>query len=221
MHGSNATPAQVVIIDDHSVLAGALRTAVNTSPDLRVVATASSLAEGREAVRRHAPDIVLTDYRLPDGDIVDQLDELLELSPESKFLVFTGWVDEHSLVRSIGAGASGYLDKGQGLDDLMQAMRRVLAGELVVAPQFLSVLARRLGPSGDQDRDLSDRELEVLRLLADGRTTREIATDLHLSVNTIRNHVARLLNKLGAHSRLDAVRIGVERGLVRLDSGPR
>lgn len=224
--GELETPeaARVVVIDDHQVLAGALKSALNSSPDLEVVAIAGTIAEGIEAVVQGQPEVVVADYRLPDGDISDHLPRLLQGCPTAKVLVLTGWPDESSFMRTMGAGASGFLDKQQGLDDLIDAVRRVLRGELVVAPHFLSLLVRRTGSpdsAGGRGTVLTPRELDVLRLLADGLSTPAIAERLHLSVNTIRNHVSRLLGKLDAHSRLEAVRVGVERGLIRLDPTAR
>lgn len=219
-----SVPARVVVIDDHQVLAGALKAALNSSPDLKVVGIAGTVAEGLAAVERGKPDLVVTDYRLPDGDIADHIPRFIECCPESKVLVLTGWPDESSFLRTIGAGASGFLDKQQDLDALIDAARRVLRGELVVAPHFLPLLVRRAGArdsDGGRSSSLTPRELDVLRLLADGLSTKAIADDLHLSVNTIRNHISKLLAKLDAHSRLDAVRVGVDRGLVRFDPAAR
>lgn len=217
------SPARVVVIDDHQILAGALKAALDSSPDLHVVAIAATIADGVRAVGETQPDLVVTDYRLPDGDIAEHVPHMVDCCPETKVLVLTGWPDESSFLRTIGAGANGFLDKQQDLDALLDAARRVLRGELVVAPRFLPLLVRRAGasPSSGRSSSLTSRELDVLQLLADGLSTRDVAAHLHLSVNTIRNHVARTLPKLGAHSRLDAVRAGVERGLIRLDPSAR
>lgn len=219
-----AEAAKIVIIDDHRVLAGALKSALNTACDLNVAATADTVAGGLDAVARFQPDAVVTDYRLPDGDIAEHIPTMLEAAPRTKVLVLTGWADESSFLRSIRAGAAGFFDKQQGIDDLIDAVRRVLRGELVVAPHLVPLLAQRAGApiSGTAHAaSLTPRELDVLQLLADGVATRQIATRLNLSAHTIRNHVAHLLGKLDAHSRLEAVRIGVDRGLIRLDrAGP-
>lgn len=212
--------SEIVIIDDHQVLAGALKSALNTASDLHVAATAGTIAGGLDAVARLRPAAVVTDYRLDDGDIAEHIPTMLESAPGTKVLVLTGWSDETSFLRSIRAGASGFFDKQQGIDELIGAVRRVLRGELVVAQHFLPLLVQRAGAPGAGPRDvavLTPRELDVLQLLADGVTTVEIATCLNLSAHTIRNHVSHLLGKLEARSRLEAVRMGVDRGLIRLD----
>ncbi len=158
---------------------------------------------------------MLSDFRLGDGDVADRIDALLRASPASRVLVFSGWADETSLLRAMAAGASGFVEKTAPFEELVRSLRRVAAGEIVVAPRLVPLLARRA--TGTDATSLSRRELEVLEHLSVGHTTSEIAADLHLAVNTVRNHVARLFDKLGAHSRLDAVRIGVERGLIRFD----
>lgn len=205
----------VLVIEDQQVLSGALRAALEPVTDLTVIGTAPSLAEGVAAAERLEPDIVISDYRLGDGDVVDRLADLQAAAPATRVLVFTGWADEASLVRAMAAGASGFIEKTSSFDDLLHAIRRVAAGEVVVSPRLLPVLARRA--TGDTTESLSQRELEVLELLSTGHTTSEIAAELHLAVNTVRNHLARLFEKLGVHSRLEAVRAGVERGLIRFD----
>lgn len=204
----------MVVIEDQGVLAGALRSAIAASTDMRVSGVATTLDEGIELVRRRRPDIVVSDYRLPDGDLPDRMPEMLALDPAPRVLVFTGWSDEASLVRAMDAGASGYVDKAS-FDDFLDALRRVAAGEVAVSPRLVSLLTRRaIAAPGTV---LTARELEVLELLARGASTEQIADALIVAANTVRNYITRTLAKLGAHSRLEAVRIGVEQGLIRYD----
>lgn len=205
----------IVVIEDQQVLSGAMRAALDKSDDLRVVGTAASLADGVAQTERHQPTVVVSDFRLGDGDIPDRLPDLLRVSPGSHVLVFTGWADESSLVRAMSAGARGFVEKTTPFEDLLHAIRRVAVGEVVVSPRLLPVLTRRA--AGGDEESLSRRELDVLEGLAAGHSTAEMAESLHLSVNTVRNHLARLFDKLGVHSRLDALRVGVERGLIRFD----
>lgn len=211
---SDGASATIVVIEDQGVLAGALRSAIGAKTDMRVTGVATTLGEGVELVRRRRPDIVVSDYRLPDGDLPDRLGEMLSADPAPRVLVFTGWSDEASLVRAMDAGASGYVDKAS-FDDFIDALRRVAAGEVVVSPRLVPLLARRA--VGAPESVLTTRELEVLELLARGASTEQIADTLIVAANTVRNYVTKTLTKLGAHSRLEAVRIGVERGLIRYD----
>lgn len=206
----------VVLIEDQQVLAGAIQRSLSTLTDLRVAGMATSLDEGVDLVGDERPDVLVSDFRLADGDIPDRLPEILERSPGTKVLVFTGWPDESSFLEAMGAGASGFLDKAAPFDDFVDAIRRVAAGEVVVAPRFLPALTRRATNPKDSNA-LSRRELEVLQLLSDGRSTAEVAEELILSVNTVRNHITHLMAKLGVRSRLEAVNVAVRRGLIRFD----
>lgn len=211
---SDERGATVVLIEDQGVLSGALRSAIGTKTDMRIAGVAATLAEGVDVVRRRRPDVVVSDYRLPDGDLPDRLAEILAVDPAPRVLVFTGWSDEASLVRAMDAGAAGFVDKAS-FDDFIDALRRVAAGEVVVSPRLVPLLARRA--LGAVDTVLTTRELEVLELLARGASTEQIAEALIVAANTVRNYISRTFAKLGAHSRLEAVRIGVERGLIRYD----
>lgn len=204
----------VALIEDQQTLAGAIQRSLATIEDLDCVGAAPNLADGLTLVESTQPDVLVTDFRLTDGDVSSVLRELLRRSPDTRVLVFTGWPDERSFLEVMAIGATGFLDKAAPFEDFVDAIRRVSRGELVVAPRFLPALTRRAtGP----DDELTRRELEVLQLLAEGRTTAEVADELVLSVNTVRNHVARVLAKLGVRSRLEAVNVAVRRGLIRFD----
>ncbi len=205
----------VALIEDQQVLAGAIQVSLESLPDLRFVGSASTLADGEKLVRSTVPDVVVCDYRLSDGDIPDHLSRLLAVAPEVKALVFTGWPDENSLLEAMGAGARGFIDKASPFTEFVSAIRRVAAGEIVVSPRFLPALTRRA--TEQQPTSLSRRELEVLQLLAEGCNTEEMARRMILSIHTVRNHIARLMNKLDARSRLEAVNVGVRNGLIRYD----
>lgn len=204
----------VAIIEDQQTLAGAIQRSLATIEDLHCVGTAPNLAAGLVLVESTQPDVLVTDFRLTDGDVSSILAELLSRSPDTKVLVFTGWPDERSFREVMATGATGFLDKAAPFEDLLDGIRRVSRGEVVVASRFLPVLTRRaIRP----DDELSRRELEVLQLLAEGRTTAEVADELALSVNTVRNHVTRILAKLEVRSRLEAVNVALRRGLIRFD----
>jgi DNA-binding NarL/FixJ family response regulator len=216
----SSTPAPhattVALLEDQQVLAGAIQRSIAALVDLHFVGSAATLAEGIELVGSHQPDVLVSDFRLADGDVPDRLDEIMERSPDTRVLVFTGWPDESSFLEAMAAGASGFLDKTAPFDDFIDAIRRVAAGEVVVAPRFLPALTRRATSQRDATA-LSRRELEVLQLLSEGRSTAEVAQELILSVNTVRNHITHLMAKLGVRSRLEAVNVAVRRGLIRFD----
>jgi len=212
--GDGATT--VALIEDQQVLVGAIQRSLASLGDLRVVGTAASLEEGLALVEATRPDVLVSDFRLADGDIPDRLPEVLERSPGTRVLVFTGWPDESSFLEAMGAGAAGFLDKAAPFEDFIDAIRRVAAGEVVVAPRFLPALTRRATSQRDAQA-LSRRELEVLQLLSEGKSTAEVAEQLILSVNTVRNHITHLMAKLGVRSRLEAVNVAVRRGLIRFD----
>jgi DNA-binding NarL/FixJ family response regulator len=210
-----SSPTTVALIEDQQVLAGAIQRSLSMGGDFRVVGCAPSLAAGVDLVRQTKPHVLVSDYRLGDGDVPSRLGEMLSASPDTKVLVFTGWPDENSFLEAMSAGASGFLDKASPFEEFVDAVRRVAQGDVVVAPRFLPALTGR-ATHNDAAR-LSRRELEVLQLLSDGLSTAEVAERLILSVNTVRNHITHLLAKLGVRSRLEAVNVGVRQGLIRFD----
>lgn len=205
----------VAIIEDQQVLAGAIQRALSVMEDMSVLGTAPSLAAGVDLVREVRPDVLVSDYRLSDGDVPSRLGELLAASPSTRVLVFTAWPDENSFLEAMGAGASGFVDKAGLFDEFVDAVRRVARGEVVVGSRFLPALTRRA--TNTDVGALSRRELEVLQLLSEGLSTADVAERLILSVNTVRNHITHVLTKLGVRSRLEAVNVGVRRGLIRFD----
>lgn len=205
---------RVLIVDDHAMVASGLRAALDDEHDLEVVATAGSIAEAVAAAERDRPDIVLMDFRMGDGDATDGMAALAAAGLGVPVVVVSGYADARSVQRAVEAGCAGYLLKDQAIEELAGAVRAVCGGGAVFAPAVLpAVLGRR---SAGRGHDLTPREAEVLQLLADGASTADIAGRLFLSTNTVRNHVQRGLGKLGAHSKLQAVAIGVREGHVRV-----
>jgi DNA-binding NarL/FixJ family response regulator len=208
---------RVLIVDDHEVLASSLAQALDIEPDLQVVGRAGTLAAAEQLITTTAPDVLLLDHRLPDGDGVGAIPRLRALRSRMAVVVLTASTAEHVLVSAIEAGASGFVSKSRGLPELVSAVRAAAAGEAVVSPEMLSRLLPRLqrqrnGRSGHQA--LTEREREVLSLVAEGLTNAAIADRLVVSVHTVRNHVANLSAKLGASSKLEALSIAVREGLL-------
>ena len=211
-----APPAvRVLIVDDHEVLASSLAHVLDDEPDLMSVGTAGTLERARAMIRTTAPDVLLLDHRLPDGDGVDAIAELRALRPSMKVVVLTATASDHVLVSAVEQGASGFVSKTRSLGELTSAVRAAASGEAVISPEMLARLLPRLHRSGrPAHTELTEREREVLGLLAQGMSNAAIAERLVVSVHTVRNHVANLSAKLGAHSKLEAMSIAVREGLL-------
>lgn len=206
---------RVAIVDDHAVLASSLGMVLDAEPDLESVGTAASLEKARALLATASPDVVLIDHRLPDGDGVAAIVELRHVAPDARFVVLTASTADAVLVAAIEAGASGFVSKTRDLGDVTSAVRAAAAGESVISPEMLARLLPRLRATEPQPHDsLTDREREVLTLLAEGLSNAAIADRLVVSVHTVRNHVANLSAKLGAHSKLEALAIAVREGLL-------
>jgi DNA-binding NarL/FixJ family response regulator len=208
-------PIRVLIVDDHEMLATSLAHVLDEEPDLTCVGVAHSLESAKRLIRSVAPDVVLLDHRLPDADGVPAIAELHELRPSVRIVVLTASASDHLLAKAIDAGAAGFLSKTRSLDEVTAAVRAAANGEALISPDLLARLLPRLNRKGaPAHQELTEREREVLGLLADGLTNAAIAERLVVSVHTVRNHIANLSGKLGAHSKLEALSIAVREGLL-------
>ncbi len=206
---------RVLVVDDHEVLASALAQALDAEPDIVTVGVAVTLERAEALIRTTAPDVLLLDHRLPDGDGVDAIGRLRELRPSMAVIVLTASSAEHVMVAAVEAGVSGFLSKTRSLAEVTSAVRAAAAGEAVISPEMLARLLPRLSRTGQAGREtLTEREREVLGLLSEGLTNAAIADRLVVSVHTVRNHVANLSAKLGARSKLEALSIAVREGLL-------
>lgn len=209
-------PAPIVrlmIVDDHRVLSELLTNALSARTDITVVATAGTAAEALRNVESLRPDVVLLDYDLPDADGVSLIAPILTSSPESRILMLTSYTDRVILSEAIDAGCSGFITKRSTTDEIAAAVIAVQTDQTPVSADMVRHLVAK-----DTQRvgsDLTEREIEVLRLAAKGLSNKGIADQLFLSVNTVRNHMQHVLNKLGAHSKLEATAIAVKSGIVR------
>lgn len=211
-----ASPIRVVIVDDHEMLVQGLRAALGTEGDIEVVATAGTVEDACAAVRMHAPDVVLMDYELPDGDGAAATERVKTDVPTVQVVMVTSFDDEAVLVRAIEAGCSGFITKHKAVGEVAHAVRAAHSGEALISP---SMLARLLPRLRRKERgvgvDLTPREMEILRYLAEGMSNAAIAERLVLSLHTVRNHVQNVIGKLGAHSKLEAVATAVREGILR------
>ncbi len=207
---------RVLVVDDHAVLASSLSHVLDAEDGLTCVGVATTLEKARTLIQTTSPDVMLLDHRLPDGDGIAAIGELRALRPELKIVVLTASAADHVLVQAIEAGASGFMSKTRSLNEVTSAVRAAASGEALISPEMLARLLPRLSRSASAARpqELTEREREVLDLLADGLTNAAIAERLVVSVHTVRNHIANLSAKLGAHSKLEALSIAVREGLL-------
>ncbi|KAF4407723.1 MULTISPECIES: response regulator transcription factor [Streptomyces] len=208
-------PIRVLLVEDHDMVAEALRLALDRSPDLEVVGRSGSMAEAFKDAERYEPDVVLLDRRLPDGDGISAIAPLQEALPRARVLVLAGEATASVAARVAEAGGAGLVLKASGLEELEDAVRRVGRGEVVFSRELLGgVLDRLTGRTRGIGAALTPRERETLHLLGEGLSTAEISKRLGVAVNTTRNHIHRVLEKLGARSQLEAVTIARREGLL-------
>ena len=187
---------------------------LNDEEEVTVVGVAHSIEAAMGVIEDTRPDLVLLDYRLPDGDAPDCLRRIADIDDPPTVLVMTGLGDDATLLRAHQAGCAGVITKDHSADELAAAVLAVGHGKHLGSDARLGRLAGRRPRWAFDDETLTAREREVLTLLAAGRTTDQMVRELHLSVNTVRNHVQRILKKTGTASRLEAVAVGIRDGII-------
>lgn len=202
-------PIRILLADDHPPLRAGLAAILNGQPDLKVVAEAGS---GREVMdSKEAADVYILDLRMPDGDGIRTIKELVARDPAVRVMVLTTYDNEEDIFRALEAGARGYLLKDTTSEELVAAVRQIHQGERYLPQAVASRLADRLiRPS------LTPRELDVLRLVSRGRTNKEMASAMFISEETVKTHMKSLFQKLGVHDRAEAVSVSLQRGIIRL-----
>ncbi len=213
---------RLLLVDDHAVFRQSLAFMLAHEPDFTVVAQAGSVAEAR--ARLADIDVALVDIDLPDGSGVELIRAMQAVNPQGRALVLTGSASHKELARAVEAGASGLMNKTAPLEEIITAARRLGAGEELLAPREILQMLRLAGEHRERDRQaqwmvgqLTQREREVLQGLAEGRSDKEIGQQLHISGDTVRNHMARILSKLDVESRLQALIFALRHGVVHLD----
>jgi DNA-binding NarL/FixJ family response regulator len=202
---------RVLSVDDHPLVREGIAAIVNNQPDMEVIAQASNGREAMECVRKHQPDIVLMDLRLPDMSGIDALVALRTRFPDARVIMLTTFDHDNEIQRALSAGARSYLLKSMPPKDIADTIRHVHAGKKHIPAVVAEHLAEHLG-----DETLTDRELQVLRLVMGGNRNREIADRLFISEETVKAHVKHSMEKLGAMDRTQAVTIALRRGLIQL-----
>ncbi|GAA1072989.1 MULTISPECIES: response regulator transcription factor [Kitasatospora] len=208
------TPITVFLLDDHEVVRRGVHDLLDSEPDLTVIGEAASVEQALARVPALRPDVAVLDMRLPDGDGVTVCRELRSKMPELACLILTSFDDEEALLDSIMAGASGYVLKQITGTDLVSAVRTVAAGQSMLDPGATTRLMARLrgdtAPPASDMPALTDREREILALIGEGLTNRQIGERLYLAEKTVKNHISRLLAKLGVERRVQAAVIATQ-----------
>jgi two-component system nitrate/nitrite response regulator NarL len=208
-------PVRVLVVDDHEMVAEGVAAMIDAEPDLGVVAQAGTADEAVEKAAACKPDVVLIDFGLPDRDGIVTSREIRAVAPDAEFVMMTASLEHPIVADAMEAGFSGFVVKSSGINELLTAVRAAAAGEVHFSAAALHTLVRSHRPPPPTEA-LSARELEVLRAIAAGLGTGEIAAELFISQHTVRNHVRRILTKLDAHSKLEAVVIATKAGVVEL-----
>jgi two-component system response regulator NreC len=210
--GDGSTEAiRIVLADDHAVVRSALRMLLDAEPDLEVVAEAGDIDSTVRYLRGHCPDVLILDLNMPGGPSLKALPAMLEASPETNIVVLTMQSEPVFAREAMQAGVRGYILKEAADSELVQAVRLAADGRTYLQPELGAQIAAE--PDGPPD-DLSDREVEILRLIALGHTNAEIAEQLYLSVRTVESHRSHIQQKLRKSKRSELVRYALERGLL-------
>ncbi len=212
-------PISLVLVDDHSVVRFGLKSYFDTTSDIQVVGEASNGNEGVELVTRVAPDVVLMDLYMPDMDGVEATRRIKSASPRTQVIILTSYHDDEHIFPAIRAGALSYVLKDIDPDELANAVRRARAGEAVLNPRVAARMVQELSGTRREGvnpfQELTEREIEVLRLIANAKTNREIADELVISEKTVKSHVTNILSKLHLADRTQAAVYAWQEGIVR------
>jgi two-component system response regulator NreC len=211
---------RIVVADDHTLIRSGIVGLLNAQPDLEVVSEAGSGSEALEQTTQHHPDVVLLDVAMPDGNGLDAARQIRQRFPAVQVLMLTVHDRQDYLFRALRAGAAGYILKGADVQDLLAGVRAVCRGEVYLQPSLTRLLVtdvlRRAASGEDPGHldSLSERERDVLRLIAQGKTSNEIAQTLVLSPHTVQTHRDHIMEKLNLHRKADLIRYAIRTGLV-------
>lgn len=209
----------ILIVDDHPIVRDGLVAILGTQPDLQVVGAAASGQEALALFGQLQPDVVLLDLEMPGMDGVELIRQLRQAQAEVRVVVFTAFDTDERILSALQAGAKGYLLKGAPRTELFEAIRVVHQGGSLLQPVVASRLLNQIATPGPEEapvEELTQREQEVLQLLAQGKQNKEIAAELAITERTVKFHISSILGKLGAGNRTEAVRIALQEGLVEL-----
>jgi two-component system NarL family response regulator len=199
-------------VDDHALLRTGVANIINQEPDLQVIAEAANGVEGIDAFERYHPDVTLLDLRMPVMEGVEAVRRIRERDPLAKVIILTTYDADEDIARALSAGAKAYVLKDISADALIACIHEVLNGKTYLAPAAAAKLAERV-----TQIQLTPRELATLRLMAEGKSNKEVANELGISERTVKTHLGHLFEKLGVTNRTEAVKVATRRGLVRFD----
>src|SRR5918998_88292 len=214
----DGTEIRVLLVDDHQLLTDALAQLLAHESDIQVTGVARTVAEAKSAAKDRV-DVVLMDYRLPDGTGADATRAIKARWPAAKVIMLTAISDDETVLDSIQAGADGYLTKDRAIEDVVSAVRAAHAGEILLPRSVVFGIAQRVAAARERGartpvEQLTPRELEVLRALSEGLSSKEICDRLYIAPNTLRTHVQNIMGKLRVHSKLEAVAFALRHRLV-------
>ncbi len=199
------TPIRVLIVEDHQVVADGLTALLNDQPDMTVVGSAASVADSIARAQELRPDVAVVDFRLIDGTGADAGLGIRQVRPDTKLIFLTREDSDVARFAAIEAGASAFIHKSQAASEVVNAIRTVAAGGTLFTPRTIATLLNKRREMDSQLESLTPREKEVLRLMAEGTSSRDIAARLGISYTTVRTHIRSLGGKLGVHSKLEAI----------------
>jgi DNA-binding NarL/FixJ family response regulator len=202
---------RILTVDDHALLRKGIATLVNAEPDMKLVGEASTGEEAIKEFKKHRPDVTLMDLQMPDMSGIEATIAIRSDFPDARIIVLTTYPGDVQVIRALKAGARGYLLKGHLNRELLEAIRAVHAGQKRITQEVAAELAEHTG-----EDDLSSREMDVLRLIAAGNANKEVAAQLSISEETVKNHVTNILAKLHAKDRTHAVTTALKRGIIQL-----
>ena len=203
---------RILTVDDHPLLRKGIAVLVNAESDLKLVAEASNGEEAIDAFRSHRPDVTLMDLQMPEVDGLGAIEEIRREFPAARIIVLTTYSGDMQVLRALKAGARAYILKGLVHKELLDTIRAVHAGQMRIPAEIAAELAEHA-----TDDALTEREIDVLRLIASGNSNKQIADRLSIGEATVKSHVTNILSKLGANDRAHAVTISLKRGIIDLD----
>jgi len=215
-------PTSIILVDDHEVVRRGVRTYLNTIAEFDVIGECSSGEEAIQMVTEHIPDIVLMDLIMPGMDGIETTRQIKKISPRTQVVVLTSYHEDAHIFPALKAGAISYILKDMKMDKLVDALNKAVQGEVTLHPRVAARVLQNIRGDGGEDQqlftDLTERELDVLKLIASGMTNNQIAEQLVITENTVKGHVSNILSKLHLVDRTQAAVYAWQRGIVRRDT---